>query len=95
MPVFIILIAFSVKQSWVPGMLASVTKMLDNWEETIGERDEFKVEVHEEFHNLSAEILSKTALGSNFEKEKRIFVIQQQEILTNQAMQGVYIPGFR
>ncbi|KAK1395660.1 Cytochrome P450, E-class, group I [Heracleum sosnowskyi] len=90
--------AFSMEKvkAWVPGMVFSVKKMLDNWEEQIGERDEFEVEVHEEFHDLSAEILSKTALGSNFEEGKRIFdVQQQQEILTHQAMHNVYIPGFR
>lgn len=80
----------------MPGMVSSVTKMLNHWEEKIGEKDELEVEIHEEFHNLSAEILSKTALGSNFEKGKRIFEIQQQqEILTHQAMHNVYILGFR
>ncbi|KAK1395666.1 Cytokinin trans-hydroxylase [Heracleum sosnowskyi] len=54
------------------------------------------MEVHEEFHELSSEIFCKTALGNNFESGKRIFKLQQQqEILTNQAMQNVYIPGFR
>lgn len=96
MQIFIILIAFNVKQAWVPGMLASVTKMLNNWEERIGVRDEFEVEIHEEFHKSSAEIFSKAALGSDFENGKHIFAIQQQqEILTHQAMQTVYIPGFR
>lgn len=80
----------------VPGMAASVTKMLENWEAKIGELDELEMEVHKEFHELSSEIFCRTALGNNFEKGKRIFELQQQqEILTNQAMQNVYIPGFR
>ncbi|XP_063949163.1 cytochrome P450 734A1-like [Daucus carota subsp. sativus] len=81
---------------WVPGMVASVTKMLENWEAKIGERDEIEMEVHKEFHELSAEIFSRTVLGNNYENGKRIFKLQQQqEISTNLAMQNVYIPGFR
>ncbi|KAL1817846.1 hypothetical protein ACET3Z_020420 [Daucus carota] len=81
---------------WVPGMVASVTKMLDNWEAKVGEMGETEMEVHKEFHELSAEIFSRTALGNNYETGKRIFKLQQQqEISTYLAMQNVYIPGFR
>ena len=77
-------------------MVASVTKMLENWEAKIGERDEIEMEVHKEFHELSAEIFSRTVLGNNYENGKHIFKLQQQqEISTNLAMQNVYIPGFR
>ena len=80
----------------MPGMVASVTKMLDNWEAKIGERDEIEMELHKEFHELSAEFFSKTALGNNYEIGKSIFKLQQQqEISTYLAMQNVYIPGFR
>ncbi|KAL8145055.1 hypothetical protein AgCh_003319 [Apium graveolens] len=83
-------------KAWVPGMVASVTKMLDNWEAEMGERDEYELEIHQEFHSLSAEIMFKAALGSNFEIGRRMFEIQQQqELLTYQAMHNVYIPGFR
>lgn len=87
---------FNIKQGWVPGMVASVTKMLDNWEAKMGETDEFEVEIYQEFHDLAAEIMFKAALGSNFENGRRMFEIQQQqELLTYQAMHNVYIPGFR
>ena len=92
----LIIAAFDVKQVWVPGMVASVTKMLDNWEAKVGEMGETEMEVHKEFHELSAEIFSRTVLGNNYENGKRIFKLQQQqEISTNLAMQNVYIPGFR
>lgn len=85
-----------VLQAWVPEMLASVTKMLDNWEEIIGERDEFEMDVHKEFYNLAGEVSARTAFGSNFKKGKRIFELQQQQkFLSYKALQNVYIPGFR
>ncbi|KAK1361672.1 Cytochrome P450, family 721, subfamily A, polypeptide 1 [Heracleum sosnowskyi] len=83
-------------KAWVPEMVASVTKVLNKLEEIIGEKEEIEMDVHKEFYNLTAEVQSKAAFGSNFEKGKHIFELQQpQKFLYSQALHSVYIPGFR
>lgn len=80
----------------MPAFSISCSNMIEEWKEMAANQDTVEVDVWPELQRLSADIISRAAFGSNYEEGKKIFeLLKQLTLLTLEAMQTLYLPGFR
>lgn len=62
----------------------------------VSPQQSFEADIWPELQKLTADVISQAAFGSNYEEGKHVFELQKELILlVLEAMQTLYIPGFR
>ncbi|KAG6488085.1 hypothetical protein ZIOFF_056843 [Zingiber officinale] len=80
----------------LPVFCSCCTDMVEKWEGMVGPEGSFQVDVWPELQDFTADVISRTAFGSNYKEGRKIFQLQtEQTELILLALQSVYIPGFR
>ena len=74
----------------------SCNDMICKWEQMVSRKGSCEVDVWPYLDNLSGDVISRAAFGSNFQEGKKIFKLQKEQIaLAMKFLQQVYIPGLR
>ncbi|KAI4970453.1 hypothetical protein ZWY2020_001367 [Hordeum vulgare] len=70
-------------------------EMITRWENSMSTEGSSDIDVCPEFQNLTGDVISRTAFGSNYEEGMKIFQLQRElgERLI-QAFQTLFIPGY-
>ncbi|GLT25054.1 hypothetical protein SLA2020_002080 [Shorea laevis] len=80
----------------IPAFYQSCSDMIGKWEKLVSAEGSCELDVCPDLVCLTSDAISRTAFGSNYEEGERIFKLQQEQIqLIMQALQSVYIPGWR
>ncbi|CAN6446452.1 unnamed protein product [Victoria cruziana] len=80
----------------LPSFSFSCHGMIQRWEKIIGPQGSCQLDVSEEFKNLAADVISRTAFGSSYEEGKYMFQLQNEaDDLFVQGLRTLFIPGFR
>lgn len=74
----------------------SCNEMICEWEQMVSSKGSCEMDVWPYLDNLSGDVISRAAFGSNFQEGKKIFKLQKEQIaLAMKFLQQVYIPGLR
>ncbi|KAF7837918.1 cytochrome P450 72A15-like [Senna tora] len=81
----------------LPVFSTSCSKMIERWQNKSKlEEGKCEIDVWPELQKLTADVISRAAFGSNYEEGERIFeLLRELTILVVEAMQTLYLPGFR
>ncbi|KAG5545986.1 hypothetical protein RHGRI_018224 [Rhododendron griersonianum] len=82
----------------VPAMYSSCCQMISKWEALVyaSTKGSCKLDVWPYLSNLTGDVISRTAFGSNYEEGKLIFqLLREQNDFALQRLQSSYIPGWR
>ncbi|KAK1399208.1 hypothetical protein POM88_009071 [Heracleum sosnowskyi] len=80
----------------LPEINQSCDEMIEKWKLVVMETGSAEVDVWPSLEDLSGDVISRTAFGSNYEEGRRIFILQKEQVEhTLQLMKFVVFPGWR
>ncbi|XP_031501316.1 cytochrome P450 72A397-like [Nymphaea colorata] len=80
----------------LPSFSTSCSELVQRWEKSISPKGSCELDVWNELQNLTGDVISRTAFGSNYDEGKQIFQMQKEQAeLVIQAIRRIYIPGSR
>ncbi|KAL6506887.1 hypothetical protein OROHE_022324 [Orobanche hederae] len=81
----------------VPAIRLSCANMIENWEALFSSSERSKeIDVWPHLENLTGDVISRVAFGSNHEEGSRIFELQKEKVkLVLELMKFMFIPGWR
>ncbi|MCL7036320.1 hypothetical protein MKW94_019329 [Papaver nudicaule] len=84
-------------KAMMPAFSTSCIELIERWKKLVDpSKGSCELDVLPEMGKLTADVISRTAFGSNYEEGKRLFELQKEQIvLAIEAMQTLYIPSFR
>ena len=81
----------------VPAFDQSCSEMISKWNKLVSSKEgrSCELDVWPFLQNMTADVISRTAFGSNYEEGRKIFQLQiEQAQLVLKAVRSVYIPGW-
>jgi len=82
-------------QRMLPVFATCCTDMINRWENSMSSEGSSEIDVWPEFQNLTGDVISRTAFGSNYQEGMNIFQLQgEQAERLIQSFQTIFIPGY-
>ncbi|XP_022159427.1 cytochrome P450 CYP72A219-like, partial [Momordica charantia] len=79
----------------VPTFFNTCNEMVSQWERLVSKDGSCELDVMPYLHNLTADIISRTACGSSYKEGQMIFQLLKELIeLVTKSASGFYIPGW-
>ncbi|PIN01115.1 Cytochrome P450 CYP4/CYP19/CYP26 subfamily [Handroanthus impetiginosus] len=77
-------------------MHISCMELVEKWESMFSNKGSLEIDVWPYFSNLSADVISRTAFGSNYEQGQKVFLLHKEQArLVSILIRSTYIPGLR
>lgn len=83
-------------KNMLPAFYLSSSEMISKWEKMVLPEGSCELDVWPYLQNMSSDVISRTAFGSNYEEGKAIFQLHKElAALIMKIVHSVYIPGWR